>query len=282
MSSPSSTSSSPAGPSPGPLAAPEAWNLVSGGYTSDLAPVFEHFATAALDAVPISKGHIVDVATGPGTLALLAARRGLRVSALDFAEDMLGQLRERVAQAGLEGIEATQGNGMELPYADATFDAGFSMFGLIFFPDRARGFAELRRVLRSGAWAAVASWPPMERVPVIADVFAAIRRALPNLPFGDGKAPLGEPSDFVAEMRAAGFEDAHVRNVTHAISAPDLASYWASTLRSNAPLVLLRNRLGPQAWNTLNETVFSELLAKYGPGPLEIRMTANLGLGRVP
>ena len=46
-----------------------------------------------------------------------------------------------------------------------SFDAAFSMFGLIFYSDRARGLQELRRVVRPGAPVVVSSWHPMDTIP---------------------------------------------------------------------------------------------------------------------
>jgi len=63
-------------------------------------------------------------------------------------ENLIGFARE----AGLD-VESLVGDGMALPLADGAFDVAFSMFGLMFFPDRPRGFRELRRVLvREGLW----------------------------------------------------------------------------------------------------------------------------------
>ena len=43
-----------------------------------------------------------------------------------------------------------QADAMQLPFPDASFDAVVCQFGVMFFPDKARAFAEARRVLRPG------------------------------------------------------------------------------------------------------------------------------------
>ena len=200
-----------------PLAGPDVWNLISQDYTSDLLPFFEHFSREALRLADLpSTPLLADVACGPGTLSIMAALEGAQVKALDVSVDMLAQFRRRVADnaripAG--AIEIIDGDGQNLPWADASFDAAFSMFGLIFFPDRAAGFGELRRILKPGRRAVVSSWAP--RTGPFALVLESIAALLPGYPFGKGKAPLGDPDDMADEMRAAGFRDVVVHRVEH-------------------------------------------------------------------
>lgn len=133
------------------LVTPDAWSRVGQGYTSRFTPTLAAYARTALSlAQPAADAHVLDVAAGPGTLALLAAPDVRHVSALDFSSGMIDRLRHDAAARGLTNVEAVVGDGQALPYADASFDAAFSMFGLIFFPDRARGLGELLRVLWQG------------------------------------------------------------------------------------------------------------------------------------
>lgn len=267
---------------PSPLAAPEAWNLVTPGYVDLVVPQFEPFARDALDLAGVDEGaRVVDVACGPGTLSILAAQRGARVSALDFASNMLDALRARAARENLTTIEAQQGDGMALPYADASFQAGFSMFGLIFFPDRGRGFRELRRVVEPGGRVVVTSWQPFEREPLIAELFAVMGELLPGLPFGKGKAPMGEPEEMRDEMREAGFAEISVHEFAHNTHSPSLAEWWTGMRRSMAPLVLLENKLGKAAIDDLEARVVPRLERSFGAGAQDVLMRANAGLGIV-
>ena len=102
---------------PSPLSTPVAWNLVAPGYATDIAPSFALFAEDALGLARAAPGaHILDVAAGPGTLTFAAARRGLRVSAVDFAPRMIDELRRRLVQEGVvSGIECAVGDGTALP-----------------------------------------------------------------------------------------------------------------------------------------------------------------------
>jgi SAM-dependent methyltransferase len=264
-----------------PLAGPHVWNLISADYTSDLLPFFEHFSRVALDLAELPKNpYIADVACGPGTLSLLAAADPAiraRVEALDVSPDMLERFRARVAAEKAEGIRIVEGDGMNLPWENDAFDGAFSMFGLIFFPDRGAGFRELRRVLKPGARAVVSSWAP--RTGPFALVLESIAALLPDYPFGKGKAPLGDPEDMAGEMRDAGFRDVRVERVEHAEHFPSLEAFWTRTQRTAAPLRLLREKLGEARWVELSAGIRTRLADAVGEGPLASPGLANLGVG---
>jgi len=267
---------------PSPLASPMPWDLVSAAYAEEVVPMFERYARDALRLANVESGqHIVDVATGPGTLAFQAARLGARVSAIDFSPEMIKHLQSRAAREGVDAIDARVGDGMALPYDDASVDAGFSMFGLIFFPERDRGFRELHRVVRKGRRVVVGSWVPFDRVPLIQEMFVAMRAEMPNLPFGNNKAPLGTADEFREEMTAAGFTDVAVHEVGYALEAPSIAEFWAGCARTMAPLVMLRKKLPEDAWSRLESGIVERLRAIVPDGPQSATMVANLGVGTV-
>lgn len=264
----------------GPLAEPLPWNLVSKDYALELLPQFEKFATDALRVANLqARFRVLDVAAGPGTLALLAAQTVKSVDALDFAGDMIELLVERARQAGVTNVTARVGDGQELPYADGSFDAAFSMFGLIFFPDRARGLTEMKRVLSPGGVAVISSWCPFSEAPLLAAVMGALAEQLPDLPFGKSKAPMGETDEVASEMMAAGFRDVRVERVAHAANAPDLATFWGTLERTMAPLVLLRHKMGA-SWAPIGARILASLSARFGNGPQSEMMPALLGIGR--
>ena len=264
-------------PARSPLASPEPWSLVADDYTLELLPMFELFSRDALALAPRTAGtRVLDVAAGPGTLTLLAAQAGCSVSSIDFSPEMVKNLEQRLKAAALEA-DVRLGDGQALPWSDREFDAAFSMFGLMFFPDRARGFRELYRTLKPGGIAVVSSWAPFHGI--FASIMAAMREVLPDIPFGSGKGPLGDAAEFATEFAAAGFQDVTVTPVTHSLTAESPAAVWAQSQRTTAPIVLLKKALGEAKWIEVTRGVRERLEAQYGTGAVEVSTTAYLGRG---
>lgn len=263
-----------------PLSAPEAWDGVAESYAVELVPIFELYSADALALADLGpRSRVLDVAAGPGTLSLLAATRVAHVTAVDFSAAMVGLLARRAAEAGLANVNVKQCDGQHLPFDDHCFDACFSMFGLMFFPDRSAGFRELLRVLKPGGRAVVSSWSPADQVPVMAALFSAIRDLLPGLPFGGGKAPLSTVEDFHEEMSLAGFNKVHVQTVQHSISFPSIRDFWESQTRSSAPVALLKKKLEQKQWGAFTGDLLCRLERRFGSGPVEVTWPAHLGAG---
>ena len=265
-------------PPANPLASAETWDIVADAYTADLLPSVEHFARKALQLASLPPSpRIVDVATGPGTLALLAAMEGATVSAIDFSAAMIANLRRRADELGLTIADVRVGDGQDLPFDDSAFDGAFSMLGLIFFSNRAAGFGELRRVLRPGARAVVSSIASIEGP--FARVLDGIRAMLPGLPFAESKPPLSAPEEFTREMSSAGFREVTIHTDTHLETTTTLTEYWQKTQRSAAPVALLRRNLGEERWAEIANGVLNQLHETLGDGPIEEIFTVHLGVG---
>jgi SAM-dependent methyltransferase len=118
---------------------------------------------------------VLDAACGTGNLAVLAARRGCRVSGLDIATNLLAQARDRARQDAL-AIEFTEGDAEAMSYEDASFDIVVSMYGVMFAPRPERVVSELCRVTKPGGLIALANWTPGG---FIGKMFAVFARHLP-------------------------------------------------------------------------------------------------------
>ena len=263
-----------------PLAAPDGWNLIDDGYAELVAPVLANYARDAIMlAAPARDARVLDVAAGPGTLSLIAAPRVAHVSALDFSSAMIERLRRDAAAQGHANVDAQVGDGQALPYRDGEFDVAFSMFGLIFFPDRGKGLRQLHRVLRPGGRVVIGSWAPFEPTSALVMLFAALQVALPELALTAPVLPLGDPAAMHDELESAGFRCVRVEHVAHDFHATDVNDLWAVNVRANVFLGLLRQRLSAPAWERVSEIVVRELRARLGDGEVRYEQVALLGMG---
>jgi SAM-dependent methyltransferase len=268
-------------PPPSPLAVPLPWDLAAPAYAREAVSMFETFARAALRlAAPPAGARVVDVACGPGSLAILAARAGHPVDAIDFSPKMIEQLDARVRAESLR-VASRLGDGQALPYGDGEFAAAFSMHGLMFFPDRARGFAELARVVARGGRAVVSSWPPFEAVPAMRAILGVMREhaaALARVPHVVAESPLSTDDACRAEMGAA-FTDVAVHRVIHIAKFESAAAAWESISSSMVPLVLLRHKIGEDAWRGVDAAGRDAVARALGAGAVEVETTALVTVG---
>jgi SAM-dependent methyltransferase len=114
---------------------------------------------------------VLDLATGTGNAALLAARAGGVVTGLDASSRLIDVA---IRRAGDEGTPATfvVGDVQALPFEDAGFEVALSVFGLVFAPDVDRAFAEMMRVLRQDGRAFCSAWIPAGTMNAMVGVFA--------------------------------------------------------------------------------------------------------------
>jgi ubiquinone/menaquinone biosynthesis C-methylase UbiE len=115
------------------------------------------FASWLLQHVDAGRGQmLLDAGCGPGTYHPALAARSVHVIGLDASR---GMLREARAQATADGyaIDAMLGDAQALPYRGATFDGVMANHMLYHVPDQRAALREMRRVLRTGGRAVLAT-----------------------------------------------------------------------------------------------------------------------------
>jgi demethylmenaquinone methyltransferase/2-methoxy-6-polyprenyl-1,4-benzoquinol methylase len=135
-------------------------------------------------------GSALDVACGSGKLTVelsrLAGPSG-RVLGLDFSPEMLA-----VARRDHPGIEFREGDALNLPFEDGSFDASTIAFGLRNLADPVRGLREMLRVIKPGGKAVVLEFVRPPKGPIGSAYRLYLRTLLPTI----GGALSGQPSAY--------------------------------------------------------------------------------------
>jgi len=165
---------------------------------------------------------LLDLATGTGDVAIAAAQHHdpIQVVGLDFAGPMLEAARPKIVGRGLSaGIHLLQGDALEIPFPDESFDAVTVAFGIRNMPDRARVLQEMRRVLVPGGGLYILEFTTPQGRFFRSIYFFYLNRLLPRLARWFTQNPeayqyLAEsimnfpyPDDFVREIREASFQE---------------------------------------------------------------------------
>ena len=136
--------------------------------------LFGLWAARVADAANLAGGQsVLDVACGTGVLAREARQRTGPAGYVAGLDPSIGMLA--VARELSPSVDWRQGTAESMPFADASFDAVVSQFGLMFM-DRHRAIREMLRVLRPHGRLVVAVWDTVGNIPAYAAEIALVER----------------------------------------------------------------------------------------------------------
>jgi SAM-dependent methyltransferase len=213
-----------------------------------LAPVHEHLVRALRPAPGV---RWLDVATGTGAVATLAARAGADVTGVDLAPGLIETARRLAAEEGLE-IRFETGDAEALPVADASFDVVSSSMGLIFAPDHAALVRELARVTRPGGRIGFSAWKED------ACFMPITRKYSPPLLPGQGDSKSWASEDYVRAMLGDAFE-LEFEDGDCPITGESGEAIWDLETRSVGPMKARTQTLDPAELEQMHRE-FVELL----------------------
>ena len=189
---------------------------------------------AAINSLkPFRPQHILDVATGTGDFAILAAQelKPQTLLGVDLSEGMMQVGREKVLRAGLQDVVSFQlEDCLSLSFADDSFDALTVAYGIRNFSDLDQGLREMRRVLRPGGRLVIIELTaprrfPMRQLfwlyshvymPTLGRIVSRDRQAYKYLPATMEAFPQGEQMQEI--LSRAGFHDVQFRRFTFGLS----------------------------------------------------------------
>ncbi|MDH5389181.1 MAG: methyltransferase domain-containing protein [Gammaproteobacteria bacterium] len=257
------------------------WNLVAEGYAETTSKMFEGYAKAAINLTKMNSGsHVLDVACGPGTLPMLIHKRCQTVKAIDFADQMVSIFRNAISNASIDNIDVTCGDAQNLPYEDESFDIAFSMFGLMFFPDRSKGYSEIYRTLKPGGEVVISSWAPVADSPAMKMMFGAVRALNPEIPEPQTVIDsLENDSYFKNELEQAGFRNIVIHRITEEYYIDSIAKLWEELVKGSAPIAMMKKNMSPEAWKEKEEIALGFITNSLPELPVSLTSDAWLGYG---
>lgn len=196
--------------------------------------VLAPFQALLVDAVRAARPRrVLDVGCGTGSTTIAVARllgAGGRCTGLDVSEPMIAAAR---ARAEREGAPATfvVADAQTHAFEPASFDMLISRFGVMFFADPVRAFANLRRAAADGAGLRFIAWRSPAENPFMTTAERAAAPLLPDLPPREPDAPgpfaFADAGRVTRILLESGWEDVdiHPIDVPCALPANDLPRY---------------------------------------------------------
>jgi SAM-dependent methyltransferase len=250
-------------------------------YEQHMVPlIFEPYAQDLASRIaPLAPAALLEIAAGTGVVTRRlseALPASSRVVATDLNPAMLQEAQRRGTRRPVEWQVA---DAMQLPFADASFDAVACQFGAMFFPDKAHAFAEARRVLRPGGVFLFNVWDAIADNEFAATVTDALVPLYPQ-----------DPPRFLARL-PHGYHDAEViaRDLGHGgfREVPQIVTVTARSPAASARIVALaycqgtplRGEIearGSPALAEATDAATDALARRFGSGAIDGRIQAKV------
>jgi ubiquinone/menaquinone biosynthesis C-methylase UbiE len=261
----------------------EAWEDSADAYDRLLTATDTQAAEEALRRAGVGPGaRLLDIAAGGGALSIPAARVGAEVLAVDFSRAMVQLLERRAERLGLSNLGVRHMDGMALDLPDASFDVAGSVLGIMLFPDRARGLAEMARVLRKGGKGLMLTLGPPPRVEPFGLFLEALLEAVPGFapPRESPLFCLRDPEVLRRELEAAGFSSVQAEPFAATLAVDSPGALW-DPLVAGAPAAEGILEGLPEDRVRAARQVFEEKLRERAGGdrPFTLTVTFNIGIG---
>lgn len=172
----------------------------------------EPFTQAILDRSGLDADRVVlDVGCGTGATTLALAAKAERVVGVDLSHPLVELARLRAQAAAIGNAEFVIADAQTHDFSVGAFDLLISQFGLMFFDDSSRAFANIRRSLRAGGSAVFVTWQGLEANEWLMVIGDAVSRHVELPEFGGqtrgpGMFALSEPDEITALLGSAGFD----------------------------------------------------------------------------
>jgi ubiquinone/menaquinone biosynthesis C-methylase UbiE len=242
--------------------------------------IFQYYARDLASRVAAADpSHVLETAAGTGALTReLSARLPphVAVTATDLNQPMLDHAAATLRHD--RRISWRQADALALPFADQAFDAAACQFGAMFFPDRVRGYAEARRVLKPRGRFIFNVWDRIEDNEFALVVTEALATVFPaDPPRFMARTPHGyaDVSRIREDLAAAGFAAVSIETLATMSKGPSPRDVAVAFCQGTP----LRNEIEARDAGRLEaatQAAADALARRYGPGTIEGRISAHV------
>lgn len=223
---------------------------------------------------------VLEIAAGTGVVTRAMARV-LPEEAELTVTDLNAPMLARAEAAGVSGrvVQWRQADAMQLPFDDESFDLVVCQFGVMFFPDKPRAFAEARRVLQPGGTLLFNVWDRIEENEFANAVSRALAECFPESPPDFmARTPHGyHRRDVIERDLSVGgfatppsFDTVGKRSRAESAQAPAVGFCQATPMRAE-----LEAR-GADALQRATDYCEAALRDRFGDGPIEGKISAHV------
>lgn len=250
-------------------------------YDEYLVPlIFEdHAEDLARRAAALNPKDVLETAAGSGVVTRALARvlgPDVRMTITDLNQPMI----DRAAR--MQGEDAriswAQADALYLPFEDQSFDAVLCQFGVMFFPDRIKGYSEALRVLRPGGRFLFNVWDRIEENEFADEVTKALGALFPqDPPLFMARTPHGhgDTETIRAELGAAGFAAIRIETVT-GISRASAPGHPAIAYCQGTPLRGEIEARDPEGLERCTAHAADAIARRWGDGPVEAKIQGHV------
>lgn len=232
--------------------------------------IFEPFAIDTTERIKGNPKQVLEIAAGTGRVTrhiLKKIGNNAHLTATDLNPDMLAIAKETINAPNITWQVA---DAQDLPFEDNSFDCIICQYGVMFLPDKDKGYSEAYRVLKPGGQFICTTWDKIEN-----NITAAISRRVVishfekdppifyNIPFS-----MFDPAELKGYLDRAGFKNSDVRKVTLTGESPSAMDIATGFVEGN-PIIneLLKDR-NPSDIELIKQKVAEEIRQVAGDKPV--------------
>ncbi len=257
-------------------------DTLAASYHDFFTPVTALAFDPLFDAVGLRTGmSVLDVATGPGSLAAAAKARGAEPVGIDLSPGMI-----ELARKLYPGIEFRVAEVERMPFPDGRFDAAICNFAIGHFPFPEASVAECARAVKPGGRVAFSWWddPSRQRIQglfreAILEVGAS---PPPDVPTGYSILRFSDSDEFRRLLQGASLSDVAVKVHQTTYLVPDVETLWRGGLGSFAVTASAIAHQSEATQQAIRAALERRAAAYRTAGGLKLPVSFKVAAGRKP